>query len=98
MKILIFVLFITSIIAQTDSSKVGPCNDKVLLKLQAKDSLTIDEMKVYAELKRQCVENTKIRNEDQAANGVISNYTLTVIVIVVSVLIGIGILSALITK
>jgi hypothetical protein len=91
--ILLTLLLVGSTIAQTDSSKFDPCNDKVLLRLQAKDSLTTDEMKMYVELKRQCTESQNFdktnKNQTQAIDNLHSVQKGVNTYLIVSLVIGI---------
>ena len=50
-----------------------PCNDKVLLRLQAKDSLSTDEMKAYVELKKLCSESNNFNKTNKNQAQLINN-------------------------
>ena len=57
-----------------------PCNDKVLKRLEAKDSLSADEMRAYVELKKLCEDSKqKSRLLDQTSS-VSSSISTTLII------------------
>lgn len=86
MKMFLFaiILFVTSLATAQDSTLTfrneNPCEDKLFLQLQAKDSLSIDEMKIYVELKRDCEnyinDETKSGSDSTLALGLITAFAL----------------------
>ena len=67
MKTSIFILLCWgSILAQTDTNRYDPYNDKVLLQLIRKDSLSADEKKIYADLMDKCLQTNKNQNSNNS--------------------------------
>ena len=94
MKKLLLLLFIsllpTGCATQHIVNAIDPCKDKVLLMLESKDSLSVEEMKLYSELQNRCIENinskllinetAKIASALKVGVGV---YVITTLVVIV---------------
>lgn len=77
------------------SQSYNPCEDRVLVSLQQKDSLTVAEVEIYMKLADRCadynVEQQKLQQHADA-NATVKNYTtiylgVSIVAIVVSYLI-----------
>lgn len=71
---------IDNIIKPVDDSE-SPCNDKLLLRLAAKDSLSVDEMRMYVELKKMCADYKQAQRKldqseeiTQSVSGAVNTY------------------------
>jgi len=72
----------------------NPCNDKLLSQLSQKDSLTGDEMKIYLELRRICIEDKNSR-ELTAQTARIADANWLMSMVYVSTIIGVLIWAAI---
>jgi len=87
---LLLILFACPILPQDSSSTFkneNPCEDKLLLQLKAKDSLSIDEMKIYMELKRDCEEYRSEQPHSTAKDTTLLFGLLTAFAVLFAVLI-----------